>query len=26
LIRVGVDAALGKLSRVEEGKRDAEGG
>jgi hypothetical protein len=26
LIRVGVDAALGKLSRAEEGKRDAEGG
>jgi hypothetical protein len=26
LIRVGVDAALGKLSRAEEGKQDAEGG
>jgi hypothetical protein len=26
LIRVGVDAALGKLSRAEEGVRDAEGG
>jgi hypothetical protein len=26
LIRVGVDAALGKLSRTEEGARDAEGG